>query len=97
MISYNLDKLFSLRSKVQLMVDEYSNKERDIETKIPEGSLLFPIFFLICISKIFNKVLDISLLITSLLIVDDLGFIALGYLVKKLVKTLKNTAKEIME
>lgn len=54
------------------------------------------IFFLIYINKVFNKVSKTSLLITLLFFVNNLGFIALSSLVKKIVKALKKIAKKIL-
>ena len=56
-----------------------------------------PIFFLIYISGVFNKVSKISPLVTSLSFVDDLGFIALGSSVKEIVKILEKVAKEVIK
>ena len=83
--------------KVQLVIDGHDNKERNIETGIPQGSPVSPILFLIYISGVFNKVTEISPLVTSLSFVDDLGFIALGSSVKEIIKTLENVAKAVLE
>ena len=71
--------------RVQLVIDGHDNKEREIETGIPQGSPVSPIFFLIYISGVFNKVSETSPLVTSLSFVDDLGFIASGSSVKEIV------------
>ncbi len=84
---------FLTNRKVQLVIHGHDNKERDIETGIPQGSPVSPILFLICISGVFNKVSEKSPLVISLSFVDDLGFIASGSSVKELVKTLENVAK----
>ena len=73
---------FLTNRKIQLVIDKYDNKERNIETGIPQGSPVSPILFLIYISGIFSKISEKSSLITSLSFVDDLGFIASGSLVK---------------
>ncbi len=83
--------------KVQLVIDGHDNKERDIETEIPQGSPVSPILFLIYISGVFNKVSEKSPLVTSLSFIDDLGFITSGSSVKVLVKTLENVAKAVLE
>lgn len=83
--------------KVQPVIDRHDNKEQKIQTGIAQGSPISPIFFLIYISGIFNKVLVTSLLVTSLSFDDDLGFIALGSSVKGLVRTLENVAKAVLE
>lgn len=47
---------FFINQKIQLVIDRHNSKERKIETGISQGSLVSPILFLICISKVFNKV-----------------------------------------
>ena len=64
--------------KIQLVINGYNNKEKEIETGIPQGSPVLPIVFLIYISGVFNQVLETNLGVTSLFFVDNLGFIALG-------------------
>ncbi len=83
--------------KVQLVIDGHDNKERDIETGIPQGSPVSPILFLIYISGVFNKVSEASPLVTSLSFVDHLGFIASGSSVKEVVKTLEEIACTVLE
>ena len=83
--------------KVQLVIDGHNSKERDIETRIPQGSPVSPILFLIYISGVFNKVSEASSLVTSLSFVDDLGFIASGNSVKEVVKTLEEVACTVPE
>lgn len=56
-----------------------------------------PNLFVIYINKIFHKILETSLLVTSLLLIDDLGFIAFGSLVKEIVRSLKKIAKKVIE
>ena len=83
--------------KVQLVIDGHDNKERDIETGIPQGSPVSPILILIYISGVFNKILETSPLVTSLSFVDDLGFIASGSSVKEVVKSLEEVAHTVLE
>ncbi len=83
--------------KVQLVIDGHENKEREIETGIPQGSPVSPILFLIYISGVFDKVSEASPLFTSLSFVDDLGFIAYGSSVKEEVKLFENVAKAVLE
>ena len=83
--------------RVQLVIDGHDNKEREIETGIPQGSPVSPILFLIYISGVFNKVAETSPLVTSLSFVDDLGFIASGSSVKEIVKALEKVSKEVIE
>ena len=83
--------------KIQLVIDGHDNKERKIQTGIPQGSSVLPILFLIYISGVFNKVSETSPLVTSLSFVDDLGFIASGNSVKEIVKALEKVAKEVIE
>ena len=46
--------------KIQLTIDRHDNKEREIETEIPQGSTISPIFFLIYMSGVFNQISEIS-------------------------------------
>ena len=55
------------------------------------------IFFLIYINRVFDKVAESNSEVTSLFFVDDMGFIASGYLVKGLAKALKKVAKVVLE
>lgn len=88
---------FLTNRKVQLVIDGQDNYERDIETGIPQGSLVSPILSLIYISGVFNKVSETSPLVTSLSFAEDLGFIASGSSVKEIVKALEKVAKEVIE
>ena len=83
--------------RVQLVIDGHDNRECDIETGIPQGSPVSPILFLIYISGVFDKVAESNPEVRSLSFVDDLGFIASGYLVKRLAKTLGGVAKVVLE
>lgn len=83
--------------KIQLVIDKYDNKKRKIESGIPQDSPISPIFFLIYISWAFMKVSKINCLVMSLLFIDDLSFIALCSLIKKIVKALKKVAYKIIE
>lgn len=82
---------------VQLVIDGHDNRERSIETRIPQGSPVFPILFLIYISGVFQQVTESIPAITSLSFVDDLGFIAAGSLVKELAKTLGQVAQVVLD
>lgn len=70
-----LTKSFLINRKVQLIIDRHNSKEKEIETGIPQSSLVLPIFFLIFISEVFDIVIGNTSIVTSLLFVDDLGFI----------------------
>lgn len=69
-------RFFLTVRKVQIVIDGYENMEREIETGISKGSLISPILFLIYISGVFGKVTKTCPLLTSLLFIDDLRFIA---------------------
>ena len=69
-------KSFLTDRKIQLVIDGHDNKERNIETGIPLSSPVSQILFLICISGVFDAVIKNNPTVTSLLFVDNLGFIA---------------------
>lgn len=79
------------------MIDRYKNKERDIEIRISLRSPVLPIFFLIYISKIFDKLAKSNQKIASLSSVDNPGFIAFRSLVKNIIKTIKKVPKRILK
>ena len=83
--------------KVQLVIDGDDNKERDIETRIPQGSPVSPILFLIYISGVFDKVSEANPLVKLISFIDDLGFIVSGSSVKEVVKTLEEVAQTVVE
>ncbi len=80
-------KSFLTDRKIQLVIDRHDNKERDIETGIPQGSPVSPILFMIYISRVFEAVTENNLTVTSLSFVDDLGFIASRTSVQEVSKT----------
>lgn len=83
--------------RVQLVINGHTNREQDIETGIPQGSPVSPIIFLVYISGVFEKVSVSHPAISALSFVDDLGFIASGYLVKELAKTLGQVATVVLD
>lgn len=82
---------------VQLVIDEYDNKEREIKTGIPRCFLVSPIFILIYRRVVFNKISEINPLVIVLLFVNDLDFIVCGNSVKQIVKSLGQVAKKAIE
>ena len=52
---------------------------------------------MIYISGVFDKVLETNPLVTSLLFVDDLGFLAASSSVKEVAKVLENVAQVVLE
>lgn len=62
--------------------------------RISQKSQLSHIFFLIYNNGVFDK---ITKSVMFLFFIDDLGFIAFEYLVKKLVKTLGGVTKIVLE
>lgn len=88
---------FLINRKIQLIIDKHNNKNKELETGICSRSPISLNLFLIYISGILNKIFKTSLLITSLLFIDNLGFITSGNLVKKFVKIFENIAKVILK
>lgn len=88
---------FLTNRKIQLVIDGHDNSERDIETGILQGSPVSPILFLIYISGIFEEVTKNHPWASSLLFIDDLGFIASGKSVKEVAKSLEQVAKTVLD
>lgn len=61
---------FLIDRKVQLDIDNYDNKDKDIETGIPQGSPVSPILFIIYINGVTDKVLETISIVISLLFVN---------------------------
>lgn len=86
-----------MNRKVQLIINRHDNIERDIETTILQGFLLFLILFLIYISRVFDKALEARLLIQLLSFNYDLGFIVTSSSIKEFVKTLEEVVQVTLE
>ena len=82
-------QLFLTDQTFQLVIDGHDNRERRIITRIPQGSPVSPILFLLYINGIFVKVTESNPAVISLSFMDNLGFIFASYSVKELAKTLK--------
>lgn len=83
--------------KIQLVINRHNNKKCDIEIRIPQRLPVPPIFFLIYISKIFDKVVEFNPKVTSLSFINDLDFSAYKYLIKRLAKALGRMPKVVLE
>lgn len=78
--------------KVQLIINKYENREKEIEIVILQSSLVSLILLLMYISKVFEKVTKTYFLVISLSFIDNLGFIDSGSLVKEVEKALQKVA-----
>ena len=56
---------FLTHRKIQLVIDRHKNKKREIENRIPQGSPVSTSFFLIYISGVFDKVIEVNLSVIS--------------------------------
>lgn len=83
--------------KVQLVIDGHDNREQNIEIGIPQGSPVLPILFLVYITEVFGKMTESYPTITSLLFVDDLGFVASRHSVKELAKILGQITMVVLD
>lgn len=79
--------------KIQLVIDKYNNKEKDIKIGNVQGFLLLLIFFLIYNSGVFSKVSATKHMIMTLSFIDNLKFIFLFSLIKQIVKSLEEVTK----
>lgn len=84
---YEWNDLFFDRPKSLPVIEKHKNKERDIENKTPQCSPISIIFFLIYMSRVFNKVSQTIFLVMSLSFNNELKFIALGSSVKEKIKS----------
>ena len=83
--------------KVQLVLNRHDNQERSINTGISQGSPVSPILFLIYISEVFNKVIEVNPHIMSLSFVDNSGYISSSHSIKDIVKAFEKVAQTVVE
>lgn len=88
---------FYRNQKVQLITNRQNNDEKKIKTGIFQGSLILFNLFLKYINGVIKNVLETSSSVIILLFIDNLGFITLDGLVKKIVKILENVAKIVLK
>ena len=88
---------FFINQKIQLIIDGHANQEEIIETEILQRSFVSPIFFLICISGVFDQVEENLPRVVLLSFIDDLGVIASGASVKEIAKTLEKINKVVLK
>ena len=60
---------------VELVINGHINPKYQVEIRIPQGSLVSPILFLIYISRIFLEIESRLPQVTCLSFMDDLGFL----------------------
>ncbi len=89
--------LFLTDQRIQLIIDGHDNKDQEIETKILQSSSILSKFFLIYISRVFDKMTEAYDLVTFLSFIDDLGFIILDISINWMVKIIEKVAKTILE
>lgn len=75
----------------------HDNQEKEVNTRILQGSPASPILFLIHISGVFEQIEKQLPRIVSLSFVDDLGFIAPEVSVKEIAKTVEKVGKIVLE
>lgn len=101
-LSINTDLMIQTKSfftnrKIQLVINRYNNKKRDIETRILQGLLVLPILFLIYISGVFKTITKNNPPVTSLSFIYDLGFIAVETLAQEIFKTLETMTLSVAD
>ena len=89
-------RLFFINSKLQLIINSHNNHKKVVKLKIPQGSLISSILFLIYINNVFKQFEKKLLGIVSLLFVDFLQSITSRLLVKKMAKTVKKVGKIVL-
>lgn len=90
-------KSFLSNQKVELVIDGYKNKEREVETEITQGSTILPILFLIYISQVFDRMTKTYPLVISLSFVGNLEYLASDTLVKNIAQSLEKVAKMALD
>lgn len=75
------------------MIDGYFNPKHKVETGIPQGSPVSPIFFLIYISGVFLEIETRLPQITCLSFMADLRFLAAGSSMPEIEKALEKAGK----
>ena len=75
---------------VKLVIDGFTNPKKKFETRIPQGSLVSPILFLIYINDVFSEIGRKIPSITCLSFMDDLGFLTAGHSVGHVAKILED-------
>lgn len=89
--------MFLINRKVEIIINRHKNSERDVETSILEDSPVSPILFFMYISGVFDTVIAISLEVTSILFMDNLGFLASNNSIKKVTTSLETTEETVLK
>lgn len=76
-------QFFLIDRKVDIIIDRYKNLRRDIKTGILQDFPVSSILFLIYIIGVFDTVTATSAEVTSVLFMDDLGFLARSNSIKE--------------
>jgi retron-type reverse transcriptase len=79
---------FFIDRKVQLVIDGYTCSLKEVETGLPQGSLISPILFVIYINRFFDHIEE-KISITTLLFADNIGIIAVESSIRDTIKTLE--------
>lgn len=82
---------------VELVINGFVNSKKKVETRIPQGSPMSLIIFLIYISGVFCKVERRIPSITCLFFMNDLGFLTTGHSVSHVGKILEEAGKIALE
>lgn len=90
-------RFFLTDRRIQLVIDEHTNRKQDIKTGISQESPVLFILFLVYISGVFEKESISYPGISALFFIDNLGFIASGYSVKEFAKTLGQVATVVLD
>lgn len=91
-----LTQSFLTDRKVKIVIDGHIDPEKDVETGIPQGSLVSPILLLIYISRVFDRVSVTSPKTTSVSFMDDLGFLDSGNSIQEVATNLEKTGKVVL-
>lgn len=89
--------MFLTKRFIKFVINRFTNPWQHIETDIPKGLLVFPILFLVYISKVFSAV-DIKLPnVTFVLFIDDRVFLISDSFINLVATLLEKAKKKILQ
>ena len=88
-------QFFLTDKKLEIIIDNYKNLEKDVESGIPELLPVSAILVYINISGMFNNITISLLEVISVLFMDNLRFIVSDNIIKEVTTSLKKIQKTL--